>query len=242
MTRPLPNVKFKIGRRQMSPKDRRWLRKKKDILSNIWVKKGPEILSGIEEQCGFGFPAKTISAGMIIHLFQRRCSDNLGDMDETKPLECNIYMGRSDTWRELKAPLVHELIHCLMWQKLYFDRRTGKPTFFADVFADELMACVVERLVIGFKPSYDACYDAIDAALGEAVYRLSETNQRGKLVKALMEFFDDYISKVGKKESNILKERENLLDRLPSLIPESITEKEGLRRCTKARKKLRVSQ
>jgi hypothetical protein len=30
-----------------------------------------------------------------------------------------------------------------MWQKFYYDLKTGTPTLFADVFADELIVSVV---------------------------------------------------------------------------------------------------
>jgi hypothetical protein len=109
-----------------------------------------------------------------------------------------------------------------MWQKSYFDLRTGKATFFADVFADELITSVVECLVMGRRPGYGTCNDAIDYALDETVARLSSTDRREKLVKALMEFFKEYRLKMRHKESNILKEREKVLGRLPSLLPETI--------------------
>jgi len=221
MVKVLPKVEFKMGRRRVSPTARRWLIKKRDYLSDVWTKEGLTILSNIEEHCGFSFPARTISEGMVVYLFQLKRSNDLGNMNETKPLECNLFLRKGYTWTDVKAVLIHELIHCLMWQKFYFDLRTRKPTFFADVFADELMACVVECLVLGHKPSYQTCDDAIDCAIGEAVYRLSETDERGKLVRALG-FLEEYCSKMKNKESNILKAREGVLGRLPSLIPEKI--------------------
>jgi len=168
------------------------------------------------------FPARTISEGMTVYLHKRQNSDSLGGMEETKPLECEIYLRKSDTWRDIKPTLVHELIHCLMWQKSYFDLRTGKATFFADVFADELVTSIVECLVLGRKPGYGTCNDAIDYALEETLARLSVTDRREKLVKALMVFFEDYRLRIKRKESNILKEREKVLGRLPSLLPEAI--------------------
>ena len=109
-----------------------------------------------------------------------------------------------------------------MWQKSYFDLRTGKATFFADVFADELVTSVVECLVLGRKPGYGTCNQAVDYALEETLARLSVTDRREKLVKALMVFFEDYRLRIKRKESNILKEREKVLGRLPSLLPEAI--------------------
>jgi hypothetical protein len=51
-----------------------------------------------------------------------------------------------------------------------------------------------------------------DYASEEAVARIIEdTDEREKLVVALMVFFEEYRLKMKNKESNILKERENLL-------------------------------
>jgi len=222
MTEILPVITFKISRKHIPPATRDWLMKKRDYLSKTWVKKGPSMLRRIQRQCGLNFPARTISEGMTVYLHKRQNSDSLGGMEETKPLECEIYIRKSDTWRDIKPTLVHELIHCLMWQKSYFDLRTGKATFFADVFADELVTSVVECLVLGRKPGYGTCNQAVDYALEETLARLSVTDRREKLVKALVVFFEDYRLRIKRKESNILKEREKVLGRLPSLLPEAI--------------------
>lgn len=222
MTEILPVITFKVSRRRIPPATRDWLTKKRDYLSKIWVEKGPRTLRIIQRQCGFSFPARTISEGMTVYLHKRQNGDGLGAMEEIKPLECEVYIQKSDTWKDIKPALVHELIHCLMWQKSYFDLRTGKATFFADVFADELMTSMVECLVLGRKPGYRTCNDAIEYALEETVTRLSLTDRREKLVKALMVFFEDYRLKIKRKESNILRERERVLGRLPSLLPDAI--------------------
>jgi hypothetical protein len=225
MQKPTVTIEFRVGRQHVAPATRKWLVKKTVHLSRTWATEGREIITAMERYCGFGFPAKTISEGMIVHLFKYKQSGVQGEMDEAKPLECNLYIRKSDTWRNIKTPLVHELIHCLMWQKYYFDLRTRKPTFFADVFADELMTCVVECLVLDRKPSHDTCEGAISYALDEAVARLSEPEQCRHLVQALMKFFREYRLRIKNKESNILKERENILIKLPSLVPRAVRSK-----------------
>ena len=144
-------------------------------------------------------------------------------MCETKPLGCNLYLKKQDSWGTIKRTLVHELIHCIMWQKFYFDLRSGKPTFFADIFADELMTSTVECMVVGLKPGQKICRDALDYAINDAANRLRRTDNRNKLVKALIPFFDEYRNKLKHKKSNILLERENILNRLPSLLPKTIS-------------------
>jgi len=82
--------------------------KKRDYLSKTWVKKGPSTLRRIQRQCGLNFPARTISEGMTVYLHKRQNSDSLGGMEETKPLECEVYIRKSDTWRDIKPTLIHE--------------------------------------------------------------------------------------------------------------------------------------
>jgi len=219
-----PNVEFKLGRRRMSKATRKWLAKKREYLSDMWTYEGSEIMGKIVEQCGFAFPAKTVAEGMVVYLNERKKGETLGDMYGTKPLECKLYVRRRDIWSNVEAPLVHELIHCLTWQKFYFDQRWIRPSFFADVFADELMTSVVECLVLGRRADYRTCNRAISYALDEAAVRISKTGQCEQLVKALMAFFEEYRVKMKNKESNILKEREQVLRALPSLVPVSIND------------------
>ena len=106
MTEILPVITFKISRKHIPPATRDWLMKKRDYLSKTWVKKGPSMLRRIQRQCGLNFPARTISEGMTVYLHKRQNSDSLGGMEETKPLECEIYIRKSDTWRDIKPTLV----------------------------------------------------------------------------------------------------------------------------------------
>jgi hypothetical protein len=222
MSRIVPDLMFKLTRRRLPPATKNWLEEKQKYLSRTWTKKGYPILRGVERNCGFGFPARTISEGMTVYLHRRGKNDSLGDMEETKPLLFNIYLRKSDTWGNIKPTLIHELIHCLMWQKFYFDFRTRTPTLFADIFADELLASVVECLVLGRKPGPRTCKDAIEYALDEAIDRLSKTDKRQKLAAALVKFTREYKRKIKHRESNIIKEREEVLKKLPSLLPESL--------------------
>jgi uncharacterized protein YjaZ len=181
-SKTFPNIEFKVSRRRVPIATKIWLKEKRNYLSRIWSRKESEIMRTIERYCGFGFPSRTVTKGMTVYLHRRRTDDNLGDMVETNPLELDLYIRRSDTWNDIKGTLVHEIIHCLMWQKFYFDFRTGKPTFFADIFADELMTSVVECMVLGRKPRPKTYEDAIDYALDEAIDRLSRIEQHQKLV------------------------------------------------------------
>jgi hypothetical protein len=222
MSKAFPVLKFKTSRRQVPPTTKKWLVEKTLYLEGVWQEKGPKIMREIEKQCGFGFPAKTISKGIVVHVHKRGKDENPGDMEETKPFQFNLYVAKSETWRDVKGVMVHELLHCLMWQKFYFDYRVGKPTFFADIFADELVTSVVECMVLGRKPGKKTCGKAVDYALEEAIDRLSRTDRREKLVEALVGFFAEYPFRIRRKGSNVLKEREKVMNCLPSLLPEAI--------------------
>jgi hypothetical protein len=222
MSKAVPILRFKKSRRHISPTTRDWLTEKTAYLEEMWQNKGQKIMLNIEKQCGFGFPAKTITNGLVAYVHKRVGEDSPGDMEETKPFQFNIYVNKNETWRDIKGTIVHEIIHCVMWQKFYFDSRISRPTFFADIFADELVTSVVGYMVLGGKPGKKTCRKAIDHAFNEAKERLSRTECRQKLVKSLVDFFAEYPSRIKRKGSNVLKERERVMERLPSLLPETI--------------------
>lgn len=224
MSMVLPKIVFKIGRQKLHPATRKWLNKERDSISERWLIAGPQILRRVEKYCGFPFPSKTVTEGMTAYVYKRKKDDpNVGDMEETKPLEFNIYIGRSDSWKDTKRTIIHELIHCLSWQKFYFDYRTSRPSLFADLFADELVTSIVECMVIGYKPGPKSCRDALDYAMDDLSDRLKNEDRRRRLATVLMQFSEEYQRKIKRKESHILKEREEILNRLPSLLPETIT-------------------
>lgn len=222
MSKTFPTLKFKPSRRHVPPATRKWLVEKTAYLQKVWREKGPWIMRNIEKQCGFGFPAKTLHRGLVVYVHKRKKDENPGGMEETKPFQFNLYVTKSETWRDVKGTMVHELLHCLMWQKFYFDSRMGKPTFFADIFADELVTSVVEFMVLGRKPGKKTCSEALDYAMKEAEERLSRTGRREKLVTSLVDFFAEYPLRIRRRGSNVLKEREKVMNRLPSLLPEVI--------------------
>ncbi len=144
-------VNFQVSKRRMPKMTREWLIRKKDYFQRMWETKGSAYVRSIEKNCGMNFPNKTRREGMTVFLYCRKRDDPLGDMIETKPLLLNVYVRKSETWKDIKGTLIHEIIHCLVWQKYYFDYRTKNPTFFADIFADELITSVIERIVLGKK-------------------------------------------------------------------------------------------
>ncbi|MGQ9680808.1 MAG: hypothetical protein ACUVV4_08625 [Candidatus Bathyarchaeia archaeon] len=53
-----------------------------------------------------------------------------------------------ETWRSVRAVLVHELIRYLMWQAYYNDRRRMEVSLFEDYSADEFLTPLVEHIVL----------------------------------------------------------------------------------------------
>lgn len=216
-----PDVTFRLGRRKTSKNERAWLERKKQQFSDKWDdKEGKSLLKNIQRKCRLNFPKKAVEEGIGVYLYKRRREDGsyLGYMEPTRPLRVNIYLRRSSTWRTVKSTLIHELIHAIIWQNYYFDYRRRNPTLFEDYFADELITCIVEQIVLGKKPSRKICREALNYAISETKFRFKHEDLR-KLTKALVEFAEDYKRRV--KRSDILNERKRLL-KLPSPLPETI--------------------
>ena len=113
-----PDIVFRLGRRKVSNSSRAWLIRKRNYFSKMWKRDGPKLLKRIEKICRIGFPRKIIEEGMEVYLYKRKKEDGdcLGDMVETNPKRINLYLSRNSTWGSVKSVIIHELIHCLMWQ------------------------------------------------------------------------------------------------------------------------------
>jgi len=219
-----PRIVFRLGRRKTPKSSRVWLARKRDNFSRKWQRNGSNILRNIERNCGLHFPKKAVEEGIEVYLYKwrREDGDYLGDMKETEPLRLNIYLKKRSTWRTVKSTLIHELVHCIMWQTYYFDYRRRNPTLFEDYFADEMITCIVEHIVLGRKPSRKICREAFDYALSETKLRLARVEHPQKLARSLIEFTRSYKSRIRSRKSSILEERPRLLRELPSPLPETI--------------------
>lgn len=215
-----PRVSFRLGRTKTSKSERRWLKHKKQQFSDKWDEEGRRLLKNIQRKCRLNFPNKAVEKGIEVYLYKRQRDDGdyLGYMEPTRPLKVRIYLRRNSTWRTVKSTLIHELIHAIMWQNYYFDYRRRNPTLFEDYFADELITCIVEQIVMGNKLSRERCREALNYAISETRFRFKHEGLR-KLTKALVEFAEAYRRRV--KRSDILNERKRLL-KLPSPLPETI--------------------
>jgi len=220
-----PCMVFRLGRRAVSSRDHAWLFQKKDYFSRMWERDGRKLLKQIERVCGVGFPRRIVEEGIEVYLYERRRDngDYLGDMIETNPRWINLYLARKSTWRSVSAVIVHELIHCLMWQAYYYDLKRREVSLFEDYFADELLTSLVEHVVLGRSLGRIDYHGALDYAISEVRQRVIGLRKRKKehrkMVKSLREFMREYQRRVRRGESDILKERRRLLLDLPSPLP-----------------------
>jgi len=220
-----PSMVFRLGRRAVSSGEHAWLVQKKDYFSRMWERDSRRLLNQTERVCGVGFPRKIVDEGIEVYLYKRRRDDGdyLGDMIETNPKRINLYLARKSTWRSVRAVIVHELIHCLMWQAYYYDLKRREVSLFEDYFADELLTSLVEHVVLGRSLSRIDYNGALDYAISEVRQRVIGLRKRKKehrkMVKSLREFMKEYQRRVRHGESDILKERRRLLLDLPSPLP-----------------------
>lgn len=223
-----PYILYRLGRRRNSNYSRAWLIRKRDYFSRMLKRDGPKLLKRIEKVCGISFPRRVVEEGIEVYLYKRRKEDGdyLGNMIETDPRRINLYLSRNSTWRSVKSVIVHELIHCLMWQAYYYDFRRREVTLFEDYFADEFLTSLIEQVVLGRKLSRIECGEALDYAISETRQRINGLRKRKKqyrrMINSLKDFLKGYQRRVRSKSSDILKERRRLLMELPSPLPTSL--------------------
>jgi hypothetical protein len=120
-----------------------------------------------------------------------------------------------------KELLVRLLVHSFIWQQYEFHFRDRVQTLFEDILADEYVTSVVTFMVLGRKPGRANCAKALEQAIEETVYRLSQKQAQGKLVDLMYGFFQEGNSKA-KKRQDILECREELVLKLLTFLPKSL--------------------
>lgn len=224
----LPEVSFRVHSRNKAPK---WLMKKKTLIMKKWSyrKDGKKLLQKIMKACNLSFPSQIVDSGIQVTLSKysiRICGDSLGATSATEPSKISIYVKKRDTYSKLKSTLCHEIIHSLMWSRYYYDNRRKPASFFADVFADELVTTLLEEEIMKGKPERIDFEWALDNACSETSARLrnlKRTEDYEELLDALKDFFRQCRKSI-KKGSDILKERERSLNEILSPIPSTLEE------------------
>jgi hypothetical protein len=112
------------------------------------------------------------------------------------------------------------LVHSFIQQQYEFHFRIREQTLFEDILADEYLTSMVSLMVIGRKPTRVNCAEAIDRAVEETVYRISQKAPRNRLVDALCKSFQGYPDKARKHKADLLACREGLIEELLAFLPQ----------------------
>jgi hypothetical protein len=203
--------------------DREWLKKKKETYEKDWTKSGVKILKKIEDSCGYTFPDTAKQEGIVVILHKKPPVDQIsGLISDENPLEVNLFLAKNDTQDTLKQLLIRMLVSSFIQQQYEFHFRMREQTLFEDILADELLALKVSFSIAGRKLTRSTCAEALDQAVAQTVYRLSQKAARNKLVELLHSHFEDTPIKAKKDERDILAVREELVAKLLELLPKSV--------------------
>ncbi len=216
-----PPVAFKIGNGE-TKNDRDWLKKKKEYFEKIWNKNGPKILKKIEDYCGDTFTSTSKQHGILVLLQKKTPENNAGFLKEDNPLEISLFLTKNDTTNSLKELLVRMLTHSFIQQQYEFHFRMREQTLFEDILADEFVTSMVSFMVLGRKLGRANCAKALDQAIEETVYRLSQKTTRNKLVNELYSFYQEYPDKIRKRQVDLLENREELISKLLRFLPKNV--------------------
>jgi hypothetical protein len=216
-----PSVTFKIGIGE-TKNDREWLKKKKEYFEKMWSKNGQKVLRKIEDSCGDAFTNTSKQNGILVLLQKKVPKNRNGVLKEDNPLEITLFLTKNDTAKAMKELLVRMLTHSFIQQQYEFHFRIREQTLFEDILADEFVTSMVSFMVLGRKLGRANCAKALDEAIDETVYRLSQKTTKNKLVNVLYDFFQEYPEKIKKRETDILENREELISKLLEFLPKKV--------------------
>ena len=175
-----PPVTFKIGTGE-TKSDREWLKKKKEYYEHIWNKNSLKILQKIEELGGDTFPKKTKREGITILLHKRTPKYQIsGFLKDGFPLEVHLFLSKNENTASLKELLIRMLVQSFIHQHCEFHFRLREQTLFEDILADELVTSKISFMVMGKRLGRANCAKAVDQAVEQTVYRLSQKSARDK--------------------------------------------------------------
>ena len=215
-----PSLTFKIGTGQ-TKNDRLWLTKKKEYYEKIWKNSGQKILRKIEDICGDTFTSTSKEKGILVLLYKKTAQTRYGNLKEDNPLEISLYISKTDNTNTTKETLIRMLVHSFIWQQYEFHFRDRIQTLFEDILADEYVTSIVTFTVLGRKLGRTNCTKALNQAIEETVYRLTQKQTQNKLVDLLYCFSQEEKTK-NKKRQDILEHREELVLKLLTFLPKNI--------------------
>jgi len=154
-------------------------------------------------------------------LYKKTPQTRHGQLKESNPLEISLYLSKTDNSSVAKELLIRMLVHSFIWQQYEYRFRNREQTLFEDILADEYITSAVTFMVLGRKLGRANCAKALEQAIEETVYRLSQKQAQTKLVDLIYNFFQEENPKT-KKTPNILEHREELVLKLLTFLPKTI--------------------
>ncbi len=212
---------FKIGSGETKD-DRVWLKKKKEYFEKIWSKSGSKILRRIEDSCGDTFTNTSKREGIVVFLHKKAPKSRNGVLKDDNPLEISLFLSKNDTVNAMKELLVRMLVHSFIYQQYEFHFRMREQTLFEDILADEFVTSMISFRVLGRKIGRTNCTKALDEAIDETVYRLSQKAPRSKLVDLMYSFSQEHLGKIRNQKIDVLAEREELISKLLKFLPKTV--------------------
>jgi hypothetical protein len=226
-----PPLTFKIGTGETKT-DRIWLQKKREFFEAMWARNGSKIIGKIETVCGDVFTNLSKRDGINVVLHKKTLKDRYGKLNDDNPLEISLFLAKSDTANNLKERLIRMLVHSFIQQKYEFHFRIHDQTLFEDILADEYITSVASLAVMGKKPGRANCEKALDEALGETIFRLSQKPVRARLVSVLCNLSQTQQNvsaskskskgKPQKRQADILEKREEIITELMQFLPKNL--------------------
>ncbi len=113
------------------------------------------------------------------------------------------------------------IVHSFIRQQYEYRFRNVDQTLFEDILADEYVTAIITFTVLGRKLGRANCAKALEQAVEETVYRLTQKQTQTKLVNLLYNFFQEEKTKT-KKRQTILEKREELVVKLLTFLPNNI--------------------
>jgi hypothetical protein len=198
--------------------DRIWLTKKKEQYEKNWKNSGQKILQKIENLCGDTFPDISKEKGIQVLLYKKTPKTRWSKIEESNPLEISLYLSKTDNNNTTKEQLIRTIVHSFVWQQYEYRFRNQEQTLFEDILADEYVTSTTTFMILGRKLVRTNCAKALQQALDETIYRLSQKQTQNKLVDFMYNFYQEETTK-NKKRPNIIEHREKLVQKLLTFLP-----------------------
>jgi hypothetical protein len=209
----IPSVSFKADRRENSD----WLLKKRVSFEKKWTKNsdGKRLIKRIMRVCNLPFPKDitTLRVNMKRYV-HKKCKGTYGCVEDVDaPDRITLYVRERDRYLDLKKTLCHEIVHSLFWSNTKHDERRTMTSFFADIFADELLTTMLAAYVIKGKLTGRDYEWALDYARKDTCAKLESLKRKSDyqhILGELKEYFRTFRKSI-KNGSNALIERQRVL-------------------------------